>query len=280
MLRALTLSATAALAIAGIAYAASEAQHPQDYPFSFESPVGNYDMGAVQRGFQVYNQVCSTCHAMDHLAYRHLGEEGGPFATYLVRNHETGEEENHVGKPEHGGRFVDVTENPYVRAIAATATINDADPNSGQPVERPGRVSDQFRAPFPNEVAARAANGGAFPPDLSVINLARHGGADYVRSLLIGYSGESQGALYVNYYFPGGKIAMPPPLVEGAVAYSDGSPTTVDQYATDVASFLQWAADPHMEQRKRTGLVVLAFLLALAGLLYLAYKQVWRGESH
>ncbi len=162
---------------------------------------------------------------MDHLAYRHLGEEGGPFAAYKVRNHETGEEENHVGKPEHGGRFVDVTENPYVRAIAAAVTINDADPNTGQPIERPGRVSDHFRAPFPNEIAARAANGGAFPPDLSVITSARHGGADYVRSLLIGYTGESEGALHVNRYFAGGKIAMPPPLVEGAVAYSDGSPS-------------------------------------------------------
>jgi ubiquinol-cytochrome c reductase cytochrome c1 subunit len=280
MLRGLTIAAIAAAALAGAAFAAGEGEHPRDYPFSFESPVGGYDMGAVQRGFQVYSQVCSACHSMDHLAYRHLGEEGGPFAVYRVRNHETGEEELHVGRPEHEGSFVQVTENPYVRAIAAAATINDVDPNTGQPVERPGRISDHFRRPFPNEAAARASNGGAYPPDLSVITSARAGGADYVRSILTGYSGEMFGALYGNNYFPGGKIAMPPPLAEGAVAYDDGSPTTVEQYATDVATYLQWAADPHMEQRKRTGVVVLAFLLALAALLYLAYKEVWRGESH
>ncbi len=280
MLRALAVAAVMSAAALGVAFAAGEAEHPEDYPFSFESPVGSYDMGAVQRGFQVYSQVCATCHAMEHLAYRHLGERGGPFAVYRVRNHETGEEELQVGKPEHGGGFVDITDNPYVRAIAQAVTINDTDPNTGQPIERPGRISDHFRSPFPNEPAARSGNGGAYPPDLSVITSARHGGADYIRSLLIGYSGESEGTLYENRYFAGGKIAMPPPLAEGAVAYADGTPTTVEQYATDVTSFLQWAADPHMEQRKRTGLIVLAFLLALSSLLYLAYKQVWRGESH
>lgn len=280
MLRALTLTAVAALALSGAAFAAGEAEHPEDHPFSFESPVGGYDMAAVQRGFLVYSQVCSTCHGLDHLAYRHLGEEGGPFAAYRVRNHETGEEELQIGRPEHGGRFVDVTENPYVRAIAAAATISDIDPSTGQPVDRPGRVSDHFRRPFPNETAARASNGGAYPPDLSVINKARHGGADYIRSLLIGYTGETAGALYVNRYFPGQRIAMPPPLVEGALTYTDGTEATIEQQATDVATFLEWAGDPHMEERKRMGIVVLAFMLALSGLLYLAYRQVWRNESH
>lgn len=280
MLRALTLAGAVAVAAAGAAFAASEAEHPEDYRFSFESPVGSYDMAAVQRGFQVYQQVCSTCHSLDHLAYRHLGEEGGPFALYMVRNHETGEPEPHVGKPAHGGTFVDVTDNPYVRAIAAGVTITDVDPNTGQPTDRPARISDRFRRPFPNEVAARAANGGAYPPDLSVINAARHGGADYIRSLLLGYTGQSEGVLYENPYFPGHRIAMPPPLAEGAVPYADGTETTVEQYATDVATFLQWATDPHMEQRKRMGIVVLAFLIALSTLLYLAYKQVWRGIKH
>lgn len=280
MLRALAITGAIAVAAFGVAFAASEAEHPEDYPFSFDSPVGSYDMSAVQRGFQVYQQVCATCHSMDHLAYRHLGERGGPFALYDVRNHETGEPEQHIGKPEHGGHFVDVTDNPYVRAIAEGVTISDIDPNTGQVIDRPGRISDRFRSPFPNEIAARAANGGAYPPDLSVITSARHGGADYIRSLLLGYTGESEGVLYENRYFPGGRIAMPPPLAEGAVAYSDGTETTVEQYAADVATFLQWAADPHMESRKRTGIVVLAFLIALSTLLYLAYKQVWRGESH
>jgi cytochrome c1 len=280
MLRALSAAAALIVAGLGVAFAAAEAEHPEDYPFSFESPVGAYDMASVQRGFQVYQQVCSTCHSMDHMAYRHLGQEGGPFALYMVRNHETGEMEPHVGKPEHGGAFVDVTDNPYVRAIAAGVMISDVDPNSGQLTDRPGRISDRFRRPFPNEIAARASNGGAYPVDLSVITSARHGGADYVRSLLLGYSGESEGTLYHNRYFPGGQIAMPPPLAAGAVPYSDGAQTTVEQYATDVAHFLQWAADPHMEERKRMGIVVLAFLIVLSGLLYLAYKQVWRGESH
>jgi len=280
MLRALTIAAAVAIAAASVAIAAGDAEHPHDHPFSFDSPVGGYNMGEVQRGYQVYQQVCANCHGMDNLAYRHLGEKGGPFALYRVRNHETGEPELHVGQPAHGGTFVEVTENPYVRAIAEAVTITAIDPNSGLPADRPGRISDHFRNPFPNEIAARASNGGAYPPDLSVIPLARHGGADYIRSLLLGYDGTGEGALYHNRYFPGGMIAMPPPLIEGAVPYADGTPTTVEQYATDVTAFLQWAADPHMETRKRTGIVVLAFLIILSGLLYLAYKQVWRGESH
>jgi ubiquinol-cytochrome c reductase cytochrome c1 subunit len=281
MLRA--LSATAAVAViatVGVAFAAGEAEHPHNYPYSFDSPVGGYDMAQVQRGFQVYNQVCSACHAMDHLAYRHLGEEGGPFAAYYARDHETGEEKMQVGKPEHGGRFVDVVDNPWVRSIAESHQITDIDPNSGQPTDRPGRISDHFRRPFPNEIAARASNGGAYPPDLSVIVPGRHGGADYIRALLTGYTGETQGTLHGNRYFPGGMIAMPPPLADGAVPYSGDTPTTVDQYATDVAAFLAWAGDPHMEERKRTGFVVLAFLIALAALMWLAYKQVWRNEAH
>jgi cytochrome c1 len=280
MLRSLTAAAAVVVAALGVAFAAGEAEHPHDYPYGFDSPVGSYDMAQVQRGFQVYNQVCAACHGMDHLAYRHLGEEGGPFAVYRVTNHETGEPELQVGKPAHGGTFVSVVDNPYVRSIAESHMITDIDPNSGQPTDRAGRISDHFRNPFPNEIAARASNGGAHPPDLSVITSARHGGADYIRSLLIGYDGHNEGALYGNRYFPGGMIAMPPPLAEGAVAYSDGTPTTVEQYATDVAAFLQWASDPHMEVRKRTGFVVLAFLIALAALMWLAYKQVWRNESH
>jgi cytochrome c1 len=282
MLRALTAAAAVLVAVLGVASAAGDAEHPHDYPFSFESPVGGYDMKAVQRGYQVYQQVCSTCHAMDHLAYRHLGERGGPFAAYMERDHETGELtlREVPGPPEHGGRYVDVTENPWVRSIAAAVTISDIDPNSGQPADRPGRISDRFRRPYPNEIAARSANGGAYPPDLSVITSARHGGADYVYSVLTGYTGVSEGVLYENPYFPGHRIAMPPPLTDDAVPYGDGSPTTVAQYAADVTHFLQWAADPHMEERKRLGVVVIAFLLVLAGLLYLAYKQVWRGESH
>ena len=280
------LAAAAAIVAlsAAAAFAVSEAEHPRDVVFSFDSPLGAYDMGAVQRGFAVYNQACSMCHSMDHLAYRHLGEQGGPFALYNVRDHETGEPEPQIGlQAGQHGALIDVTDNPYVRAIAQAASIPDIDPNSGQPIERPGRISDAFRAPFPNEIAARASNGGAFPPDLSEIVLARHGGADYIHALLTGYTGESRGervVQYVNPYFPGGLISMPPPLHAGAVSYNDGTEASVEQMAQDVTVFLQWAADPHMERRKALGLQVLAFLLALSGLMYLAYKQVWRGESH
>ncbi|GAM96546.1 ubiquinol cytochrome C oxidoreductase [alpha proteobacterium U9-1i] len=281
MMRKLIIAAAATMALAaGVAFAAGEAEHPHDEKFSFDSPVGVYDMGAVQRGFAVYQQVCAACHSMDYMSYRHLGEQGGPFALYMVRNHETGEEEMHLGKPAHGGRFVPVTDNPYVRSIASAVQIGDTDPNDGSQIDRPGRISDHFRRPFANEPAARAANGGAYPPDLSVITSARHGGADYIYALLTGYTGEARGTQYVNRYFPGQLISMPPPLNDGAVTFDDGTAATVEQQARDVTTFLQWAADPHMETRKKTGLMALIFLAILAGLLYLSYKHVWRNESH
>jgi ubiquinol-cytochrome c reductase cytochrome c1 subunit len=131
MLRAISAAAALIVAGVGVAFAAVHGEEPEKYPFSFLSPTGSYDMAAVQRGFHVYQQVCANCHSMDHLSYRHLGERGGPFALYMVRDHETGEMGPHVGKPEHGGTFVEVTDNPYVRAIAAGVTITDIDPNSG-----------------------------------------------------------------------------------------------------------------------------------------------------
>ncbi|MCC6787625.1 MAG: hypothetical protein IT547_07275, partial [Hyphomonadaceae bacterium] len=131
MLRALSATAALVLAGVGVAWAATHGEKPEAYPFSFESPLGSYDMAAVQRGFQVYNQVCANCHSMNHLAYRHLGEEGGPFALYMVQNEESHEMEPHVGRPEHGGTFVEVTDNPYVRAIAQSHMITDVDPTSG-----------------------------------------------------------------------------------------------------------------------------------------------------
>lgn len=282
-MRKLIIAAATTLALAaGVAFAAGQAEHPHDEPFSFDSPFGTYDMASVQRGFAVYNQVCAACHSMNYLSYRHLGEEGGPFALYMVRDHATGEEAPHIGKPAHGGTFVPVTDNPYVRSIASAVQIPDTDPNDGSQIERPGRISDHFRRPFPNEAAARASNGGAYPPDLSVITSARHGGADYIYALLSGYTGETSpaGTQWVNPYFPGQLISMPPPLVEGAVTFEDGTEATVPQMARDVTTFLQWAADPHMETRKKTGFVALIFLAILAGLLYLSYKAVWRNESH
>lgn len=283
MLRGIAIAAVASAALlAGVAFAANEAEPPEAHHFSFDGPLGSYDMGAVQRGFQVYSQICSTCHSLEHLAYRNLGEPGGPFALYRVRNHETGEMENRVGLPagEHG-EYVDVVNNPYVRAIAAGFQVPDIDQATGETTQRPARISDHFRRPFANEYAARAANNGALPPDFSSIVNAREGGARYVRSLLLGYTGEQRGTQYVNNHFAGHLISMPPPLAaDNLVTYSDGTPATRQQMATDVANFLEWAADPHMEERKSMGVQVLVFLLVLSGLLYLAYKAVWRGQSH
>jgi cytochrome c1 len=224
---------------------------------------------------------------MDHLSYRNLGEKGGPFAAYRVRNHETGEPEIVIGSHGHGGQLLGINDNPYVRQIASEVMIMEIDRESGLESERPGRISDRFRRPFANEYVARAANGGALPPDLSVITSARHGGADYVRSLLLGYvEPPPQGVDIVegkhyNRFFAGHWIAMAPPLAaDDMVTYSDGTPATREQMANDVAEFLQWAADPHMETRKRTGIMAILFLAILSVLMYIAYKQVWRGQKH
>src|SRR5215467_1730443 len=177
MLRHLVL-ALAATCLLGAPAIAQENTAPPDYPFSFESPLGGYDLSAVQRGFTVYRQICSNCHSMNALSYRNLGEEGGPFAAYRVRDEATGDMKTQLGL--HGdqhGTLLDIKDNPYVRAIATGVQIADTDRDSGQPNERPGTPSDRFRPPFPNEAAARAANGGALPPDLSVITSAREGGA-------------------------------------------------------------------------------------------------------
>jgi ubiquinol-cytochrome c reductase cytochrome c1 subunit len=266
---------------------AQEAAHPAPSQWSFSGPFGRYDRAAVQRGFLVYKNVCSACHGLRHLAYRNLGEPGGPFAAYRVFDEKTGAHEITLGlHGGHEGRLVAIQDNPYVVAIAASATAPDLDPETGEATERPARPSDHFKAPYPNPIAARAANGGALPPDLSVITLARPGGPDYVHSLLTGYSNPPAGVevvegKYYNRFFPGGWIAMPPPLsADDIVTYSDATPATRAQRARDVVQFLQWAADPKMEMRKSLGLQAMAFLLALCVLMYLAYKQVWRGVKH
>ncbi|HWA00444.1 MAG TPA: cytochrome c1 [Caulobacterales bacterium] len=281
----IALGAVCALG-ATAAFAASEAEKPPEQHFSFEGPLGNYDMGAVQRGFAVYRQVCANCHSMNHLSYDDLAQPGAPFAAYRVRDEKTHEESVRIGLPrdEHGrpmhGAYVSINDNPYLASIAHSVQIADIDPDTGQPTERPGRISDHFRKPFPNDAAARASNGGALPPDLSEIVLARIGGSNYVHALMTGYTGEQSNGKYVNRFFPGHLISMPPPLADGVVTYDDGTPNTLDQEARDVAQFLQWAADPHMVERKSLGVKVLIFLLVLTGLLYLTYKQVWRDVKH
>ena len=286
MLRSL-IPALAAAAVALFTAApamAADAEHPEHHEWSFDGPFGTYDRGSVQRGFAVYKQVCSACHGMRHLSYRNLGEPGGPFVAYEVRNEETGQPEvvlPHAGM--HGGRAVDANDNPFVRAIADDVEITIIDTETGLETTRPGRPSDRFRYPYANEAQGRAANGGAYPPDLSVIVKARHYGANYVRSLLLGYTGEQRDGKYENPYMSGGLIAMAPPITEATAeffVYDDGTTATQEQMVNDVVHFLQWAGDPKMELRKQMGLGVLVFLFILTMLLYVAYKQVWRNVKH
>lgn len=219
-----------------------------DVDFPFEGPFGTFDRAALQRGLQVYRQVCSACHGMDRTYYRNFQDLG-------------------------------YTEG-QVKAIAAEYTVMDGPNDEGEMFERPARPSDKVKHPFANENAARAANNGALPPDLSLIVKARHSGADHVYSVLTGYEDAPadmalQPGQHFNKAMPGHIIAMAAPLVDGAVAYEDGTPTTVDQYAKDVSQFLAWAAEPEMEQRKRMGVKVLLFLAVFAGLVYATKRHIW-----
>lgn len=245
-----------ALALGGSSAFAAEGHKLKDVSFSFQGPFGTFDQAALQRGFQVYNEVCSACHAMNFLHYRNLAEPGGPGFTEQA-----------------------------VKAIAASKQVHDGPNAQGEMFDRPGRPSDHFVPPYPNEEASRAANAGALPPDLSLIVKAREGGAAYVYSILTGFHEtppsdvKVREGLYYNPYFPGEQIAMPPPLSDGLIQYTDGTKATVDQMAHDVATFLAWASEPKMEVRKRTGFDVLIYLIIFAGLTYFAYRKVW-AEHH
>lgn len=231
--------------------------------FSFDGPFGTYDRAALERGFQVYKEVCSACHALSHVAFHNLDEAGGLGFTEA-----------------------------QAKAIAAGYKV-PAEPNDkgelyddkGDRLTRPGILADYFPAPFPNEEAARAANSGALPPDLSMIVKARDGEAKYVYSILTGFHLNPPAGFkvtankYYNPYFEGWNISMPPPLTDQSVTYSDGTKATIDQEAHDVATFLAWASDPKMEDRKRMGFGVLIFLVVLAGLLFAAYRKVW-ADAH
>jgi ubiquinol-cytochrome c reductase cytochrome c1 subunit len=236
------------IALAPTPASAGEGDKLPEQPWSFQGPMGTFDRAELQRGFQIYREVCSACHAMNLLSYRSLGEIGFSPAA--------------------------------VKAIAASVEVTAGPNEQGEMFQRPGLPSDRFKAPFPNDKAARSANNGALPPDLSLITKARFGGADYIYALLTGFDdpppdfvmGEG---MNFNHWFPGRQIAMSPPLAEGAVTYTDGTAATLPQMARDVAVFLTWAAEPTMEERKRIGFGVLAFLVITAGLLYLAKRIVW-----
>ncbi len=238
-----------ALVIAGTSLASEGGTlPPKQLSWKFSGAFGTVDRQAVQRGYQVYKEVCAACHSMNLLSYRNLQAIGFSEAE--------------------------------VKAIAAQYTVKDGPNDSGEMFDRPARPSDRFASPFANEKAARAANGGALPPDLSLITKARFDGTNYVYSLLTGYQEPpadlvlAEGMNY-NPYFTNGQIAMPSPLSDGTVTYSDGTPATVDQMSKDVAQFLQWAAEPEMEQRKHMGIKVMLFLAITTLLFIVAKKRVW-----
>jgi cytochrome c1 len=258
-----SLSPAPALPPSAISPAPSaEAVPPMQVAWSFDGPFGVYDRAALQRGFQIYKEVCSACHALSHVAFRNLGDPGGPEFSL-----------------------------DEVKAIAAGFKV-PAGPNeqgqtvdaSGMPLTRPGAAADYFPPPFPSEQAARAANNGALPPDLSLIVKARAGHQNYVYSILTGFGqtpppGETiPRGLYYNPYFPRHQIAMPPPLTNGSVSFADGTPNTVDQEAHDIATFLTWASEPKMDERKQMGFTVMLYLIGFTVLLFLSYRRVWHGH--
>ena len=249
------------------------AEHlPAQQSWSFNGPFGKFDKAQLQRGYQVYREVCSSCHSMKFVSFRNLSEPGGPEFS-----------------------------ESQVKALSETFKVQDGPNDTGDMFDRAGRPSDPMPAPFPNEQAARSANGGALPPDMSVLAKARDvefgglwfmvqpfsqyqsGGPDYITAVLNGYRDpppkgfQLPAGKYYNDYYPGHAISMPKPLSDGQIPYSDGSPQTLQQYSHDVAAFLMWAAEPKLVARKRTGMDAIIFLLVFVGLLYLVKRRVWAG---
>lgn len=251
--------------IAGAASGGDSNYKMEHIHWHFNGMRGTYDRAAMQRGYQVYREVCASCHQLKHVAFRHLGDKGGPWYDEAFKN---------------------PNDNPYVKSFAADWQIKDIDSETGDVIERPGIPADKFPDIFDNDAAAKASNGGALPPDLSLIVAARSGGADYVYNLLTAYGTEkphdfvlSPGTHY-NPVFEGGALAMAAPLSEGLVEYADGTEATVEQMSKDVTEFLAWTSDPKMENRKGTGLAAMIYLLILTALMFLSYKRVWRNVEH
>jgi ubiquinol-cytochrome c reductase cytochrome c1 subunit len=237
-----------AVVLSSGARAAGDVIKPPSRDWSFQGIFGTFDRSALQRGFQVYNEVCAGCHSLRLVAYRNLMEIG--FTEGQVKN------------------------------IAAEKDVTDGPNDEGEMFDRPARASDRFVKPFPNENAARAANNGAFPPDLTLMVKARKDGANYMHALMTGYKEPPAGTalpegMAYNEYFPGKQIAMPSPLSEDGVEYTDKTKATVAQMASDITTFLAWAAEPELEARKGLGVKVLLFLLVLTGLLYAVKRKIW-----
>lgn len=281
MLRKGLALATLGLAfLAGPALSAGYPKPPEPIKFGFEGPFGKFDKAQLQRGYKVYREVCASCHSMELVYFRNLGQKGGPF---------------------YDAKYPNPNDNPYVKALAAEMEVPDIDSETGDAIRRPATSADAFPSPFANEAAARGSNGGAYPPDLSVITKARAKGPQYLYSILIGYVTPPAGlnvpaGQYYNPYMPGdltayytgtdghvpqgGVLAMPPPLQADGVTFDDGTKATIEQQAKDVSAFLTWAAEPKMEERKAFGMGAMIYLLIFAGLLWASYRRIWRNVAH
>jgi ubiquinol-cytochrome c reductase cytochrome c1 subunit len=244
------------LVLAGVSGARAAEEGLPPFPkvkWSFSGPFGTYDRASAQRGFQVWNEVCAACHSMKLMSYRNLAGIGLSEA--------------------------------QIKAIAASKTVPGEVNDQGEPTTRPGLPSDTFALPYPNDKAARAANAGALPPDHSLIVNAREGGATYVYALMLGYVDPPPGVkvpdgLYYNKWFLGHQIHMPPPLSDNSVTYADGTKATLQQEAHDVATFLEFASNPHMEERKHLGVRIVGFLALLCGVTYGVKRIVWSDVDH
>lgn len=232
----------------GVAHAVEGRVHAPKQSWSFQGLFGTFDRGAVKRGSQIFFEVCNACHSLDMVSYRNLVEIG--------------------------------LDDEAVKALASEYEVQDGPNDEGDMFMRPARLSDHVVAPFANEKAARYSNSGAHPPDLSVITKARVGGPDYIYALLTGYTDMPEGfdmaeGMSYNTYFPGHQIVMAPPLDDGIVEYDDGTPETVDQHATDIVTFLAWAAEPELEERKSLGVKVLMYLILLTAMMYVLKRRIW-----
>jgi ubiquinol-cytochrome c reductase cytochrome c1 subunit len=236
-------------------------KHPEKIAWSFNGPFGHYDKAQLQRGFKVYSEVCAACHSLHRVAFRDLEALGYNEAE--------------------------------VKAIAKAHQVPDVDPTTGEPATRPGAPADKFPLVYPNDVAARAANNNAIPPDLSLITKARHDGSNYVHALLTGFAeqpaallkrfpdAKTPEGLHYNPYFANLNLAMAPPLAgDDQVTYTDGTKATIDQMSQDVSAFLTWTAEPKMESRKVAGRAVVFFLLIASVLAWMAYQNIWATKEH
>ena len=239
------------LSIPNITYSAGENYPLLKQDWSFKSFFGTFDRASLQRGYQVYTEVCASCHSLKYVSYRNLAEKGGPEFSI-----------------------------EQAKAIASNFEVTDGPNNDGEMFTRPGKLSDKFVMPYANDQEAKLSNGGAYPPDMSVLVKARAGGADYIYSVILGYEDPPEGmklddGVYYNKYMYGNKIKMPPQLYDDLVTYADGTPATPEQMAKDITTFLAWTAEPKLEERHKFGFRAIIYLVILTILVYFSMKRIW-----